>query len=232
MSLNDASMSRRRAVIVLVAAGLVIGLGAGAPSAGGPAPFFGERLFGGGRPEPSLDFTYRGWTVRAAAAARIQRADKTIRAIKAQIDIVEQVGLKPEMLNTLRALPIEADASAGREVGRYSADRRVLLRVKRLDAKRPALLHALLLAYIDRRMPSGFANPEIGRFRQQIIARRVWPKTAIMLQNNGEFFAVTASAYLYGEITREPYTRADLKKTQPEYFRWLAKLFDDGRPRA
>jgi len=193
-------MSRRNAVIALIAAGLcVVGQAAAAP-----APFFGAPLFAPRKPPPSLDFAYRGWQVRADAAARIQRPDRTVRAIKAQIDIVEQAHLKPQMLDAWRALPIYADPSNGREVGRYSADRRILLRVKRLDAKRPSLLHALLLAYQDRRLPAGFANPDIDRFRQQIAARHVWPKTAIMLENNGEFFAVTASAYLSGEITREP----------------------------
>ena len=225
-------MNRRLAFVALVAAGLCLGdLGLGGLASASPAGLFGAPLFGPRRPPPSLDFTYRGWTVRADAAAHAQPPRKTVAAIEAQIDIVEQLHLRPELVAAWRALPIQADVSSGREVGRYSADRRILLRVKRLDAKRPALLHALLLAYQDQHLPGGFANPDIARFRQQIAARHVWPKTAIMLQNNGEFFAVTASAYLYGEITREPYTRADLKKTQPDYYRWLANLFDAGRPR-
>jgi hypothetical protein len=220
-------MSRRLAVIALVAAGLSVG----APAAADPTPFFNVQLFAPRHPPPSLTFTYRGWLVRAGAAAHAQRPDKTVRAIKAQIDIVEQLGLRPEVLGVVRALPIYADPSLGREVGRYTADRRIMLRVRRLDAKRPSLLHALLLAYQDQKLPGGFANPDIARFRQQITDRHVWPKTAIMLQNNGEFFAETAGAYLYGEITREPYTRADLKKTQPDYYQWLGRLFDDGQPR-
>jgi hypothetical protein len=222
-------MSRRHAVIALIAASLGL---ADAAAAAPPPRFFGAPLFAPRQPPPSLSFTYRGWRVRAAGAARAQRPEKTIRAIKAQIDIVEQLRLKPAVLEAMRAWPIQADASVGREVGRYSAERTILLRVKRLDAKRPSLLHALLLAYQDQRLPGGFANPDIARFRQRIVERRVWPNTAIMLQNNGEFFAVTASAYLYGDITREPYTRADLKKTQPDYYQWLADLFDDGRPRS
>ena len=220
-------MSRRFAVIALIAAAVCIG----APAAAATAPFFSVPLFAPRHPQPSLSFVYRGWQVRAGAGAHAQRPDKTVRAIKAQIDTIEQLGLKPQVLNAWRALPIYADPSAGREVGRYTADRRIVLRIKRLDAKRPSLLHALLLAYQDQKLPGGFANADIARFRQQIIARHVWPNTAIMLQNDGEFFAVTASAYLYGEITREPYTRADLKKTQPDYYQWLANLFDDGRPR-
>jgi hypothetical protein len=220
-------MNRRNAVLALIAAGMCLG----ESPAGAAAPLFAPSLFGPGPPPPSLDFSYRGWTVKADAAARAQRPDKTVRAIKAQIDIIEQLRLRPDLIAQLRAEPIYADISAGREVGRYSADRRVLLRVRRLDPKRPSLLHAVLLAYQDRHLPSGFANADIGRFRQRIIARHVWPKNAMMLQNNGEFFAITASAYLYGEITREPYTRADLRKTQPDYVQWLANLFDGGRPR-
>ena len=53
-----------------------------------------------------------------------------------------------------------------------------------------------------------------------------------MLQNNQQFFALTSTAYLYGDITREPYTRADLKKTEPQYFQWLATLFDGGKARS
>jgi hypothetical protein len=213
-------------------AGLGIGsLGLGSLAIASPTPFFGAPLFGPRRPPPNLDFTYRGWTVRADAAAHLQPPEKTVAAIKAQIDIVEQLNLRPEVIAAWRAMPIYVDASNGREVGRYSSDRRILLRVRRLDAKRPALLHAALLAYQDQRLPAGFANPDIARYRQDIAGRHVWPKAAIMLQNNGEFFAVTASAYLYGEITREPYTRADLRKTQPNYYGWLAKLFDGGRPR-
>ena len=220
-------MSRRNAVVLLITVGFCL---AGTALAA-PSPFLGVPLFAPKAHPPSLDFTYRGWQVRADAAARLQPPDKTVRAIKQQIDLVEQLGLKPQMLEPLRAQPIYADPTIGREVGRYTADRRIALRVKRLDPKHPALLHALLLAYQDQRLPGGFANADVARYRQQIAGRRVWPKTAIMLENNGEFFAETASAYLYGAITREPYTRADLKKTQPDYSRWLAERFDDGRPR-
>jgi hypothetical protein len=224
-------MSRRYAALLLIAAGLCVSVsGIGAQIAAAPAPFLGVPLFGR-HPQPSLTFDYRGWRVRADAAGRLQPPDKTVRAIKAQIDIVEQLNLPAPVIGSMRAQPIYADPSIGREVGRYTGDHRILLRIKRLDPKRPSLLHALLLAYQDQKLPGGFANPDIARFRGQIIAMHVWPKTAIMLENNGEFFAETASAYLCGEITREPYTRADLKKTQPDYYRWLARLFDGARAR-
>jgi hypothetical protein len=95
----------------------------------------------------------------------------------------------------------------------------------------PALLYGLLQAYHDQRLSGQAADRDLDGFRRQIIARRIWPKAALMLQNDQQFFALTATAYLYGAITREPYTRADLRKTEPQYDLWLAKLFDAGKPR-
>jgi len=209
---------------------------AGQPAAAAAAPTasaFSIPLFAPRHrlPPPALVFDYHGWHVDASKAARAQAPQKTIKAIRTQIDIVEHAGLKPQVLAAMRTHPILADPSVGTEAGRYSAARLILLRVRRLDAKKPILLHALLLAWQDQNLPGGFANPEIAQFRREILARRIWPKNAIMLQSDGEFFAVTASCYLYGAITREPYTRADLRKTQPVYYQWLAKLFDDGRAR-
>jgi hypothetical protein len=225
-------MILRRAALALAIAWTCVVL-PGAVLAAPIAPGFNMSLFAPRRrpPPPQLVFDYHGWHVDASKAARGQAPERTVKAIKTQIDIVEHVGLKPQMLAAMRAAAVLADPTVGREAGRYSAARTILLRVKRLDAKKPILLHALLLAYQDQHLPGGFSNPEIAAFRAQGAARHVWPKNAVMLQSNGEFFAETASAYLYGEITREPYTRADLRKTQPVYYQWLAKLFDDGRPR-
>jgi hypothetical protein len=224
-------MSLRNAILALAAAWVCA---APAAAAAAPiAPVFRLPLFAQRRhaPPAQLVFDYHGWHVDASKGARGQSPDKTVKALKTQIDVVEHVGLKPQMLTAMRAAPILADPTVGREAGRYSAARTILLRVKRLDPKKPILLHALLLAYQDQHLPGGFGNPEISAFRAQAAARHVWPKNAVMLQSDGEFFAETASAYLYGEITREPYTRADLHKTQPLYYQWLARLFDDGRPR-
>lgn len=222
-------MSRRIVVLALAA----LWLAGGAPSAAGPRPLFGASLFASHpRPQaPDLTFDYRGWRVDARPAARTQPPERTVRAIKAQIDLVEGLGLPPPVIGVMRASPVVADGSAGREADRYGPGRVLLLRVKRLDAKKPALLHAALLAYQDQRLPEGFANPDVERFRQQAIARHVWPKTAMMLQNDAEFFADNAAAYLYGTITREPYTRANLRRLQPQLYQWMANLFDAGRPR-
>jgi hypothetical protein len=40
-----------------------------------------------------------------------------------------------------------------------------------------------------------------------------------------EFFAVTASLYLWGNVDRPPNTRAVLRARQPVYYRWLGDEF-------
>ena len=58
-----------------------------------------------------------------------------------------------------------------------------------------------------------------------------WPEESYMMSNHREFFATTASVYLFGDIPRPPESRKELRTRQPQYYQWLADLSDDGRPR-
>jgi hypothetical protein len=40
-----------------------------------------------------------------------------------------------------------------------------------------------------------------------------------------EFFAVTGSLYLWGNVDRSPHTRENLRAKQPVYYKWLGELF-------
>ena len=222
---GTSSMFRRQALFGIAAATLA---GALAPSskAGLLGPLFTAK------PEPSLTFTYRGWRVDASRALKGQRPMVTVRKLKTQIDIVEQAGLSPQILAFMRTVPIIGTAPTALDPGRYVPGQGVFIRPKGLDDKRPTLLRQLLYAYEHQQLPGGFANPVAERLRAQAAAKHVWPRDAIMLRSGADYFAMTASAYLYGAITSEPYTRADLRRTQPDAYQWLADLFDGGRPRA
>jgi hypothetical protein len=223
-------MIRRFSILALVV-GLALGASAAAKPGGLPTPaLFGLRPKA---PPPSLVFAYRGWRIDASRAARAQPPARTVRAVKAQVDIVEHLGLRPDILAFMRAQPVIVDGVSNPDVeaADYVAGRGVVAHARRLDAKKPILLYGLLKAYQAQRLPGGFSNPDVERLRLQAAGRRVWPKTARMLQSNDEFFALSAAAYLYGAITREPYTRGDLRKTEPQTHQWLADLFDGGRPR-
>ena len=216
---GSSSMLRRQALIGIAATTIVGALGPSA-DAGLLGPLFTPK------PEPSLVFTYRGWRVDASRALKGQRPMVTVRKLKTQIDIVEQAGLSPQILAFMRTIPITGTAPTELEPGRYVPGQGVFIRAKGLDDKRPTLLRQLLYAYEHQQLPGGFANPVAERLRTEAAAKHVWPKDATMLRSGADYFAFTASAYLYGTITSEPYTRADLTRTQPDAYQWLAGVFD------
>jgi len=199
----------RRLALIAIAAAMVTGALASPTEAGLLGPLFTAK------PQPSLVFAYHGWRVDASRAVKGERPMVTVRKLEAQIDLVEHVGLSPQVLTFMRNIPGKG----------------VFIKAKGLDDKRPVLLRQLLYAYEHLQLPGGFANPTAEGLRAQAMAKHVWPKDATMLRNGPDYFAMTASAYLYGAITSEPYTRADLKRTQPDAYRWLADVFDGGRPR-
>ncbi len=47
-----------------------------------------------------------------------------------------------------------------------------------------------------------------------------------MLKSPQDFFAATATVYLFGDIDTEPFSRGRLHETQPEYWKWLGGVFD------
>jgi hypothetical protein len=183
------------------------------------------------KPQPSLIFVYHGWKVDASPAAKGQSPTVTVHKLQAQIDLVEHVGLSPQALEFMRSIKIIGAPPIATDQGRYIPGMGVFIRAKGLDDKRPVLLRQLLYAYENEKLPGGFNNPVAERLRAEAAAKHVWPKDALMLKSGPDYFALTASAYLCGAITSEPYTRADLKRTQPDAVAWLAGVFDGGRAR-
>jgi hypothetical protein len=90
---------------------------------------------------------------------------------------------------------------------------------------RPILLHEFLHAFHFDKLPSGPKNPEILTFYQRAKSGEFYAKDAYVLKNQGEFFAITASAFLHGSIARPPYSRDALRRIQPAYYRYLEGLF-------
>ncbi|PDT28138.1 hypothetical protein CO660_18965 [Rhizobium sp. L9] len=178
-----------------------------------------------------LVFSYHGWRVDLTNARGADPDKEMVAAVKRQLDIVEHVNLKPDVLAFMRTIPIWANpAAAGFGPGHYSSKTGIDLRVRSLDPDKPIILHELLHAYNDRMLPGGFGNGDVGQFFNN--GRGLWPGDSYMMSNDREFFAVTASVYLFGDIERPPYSRSQLRQKQPRYYQWLATLFDDGRPRS
>jgi hypothetical protein len=99
----------------------------------------------------------------------------------------------------------------------------VMVRPPMLDPQRPVILHELLHAYHAHMMPQGIQNPGILLYYKAAKAQQLYPDGSYLLTNEKEFFAVTASVFLYGKDG--PITRQSIKEKQPDYFKYLVWLF-------
>ncbi len=111
----------------------------------------------------------------------------------------------------------------------------VMVRPLLLGSQNPVVLHELLHAFHAHMLPHGFENQGIEYFYSQAKKGDLYPADSYLLTNSREFFAVTASVFLFGQDDKEPFTRAKLKEKLPEYYKYLAWLFEfdpDPTPRA
>ena len=174
---------------------------------------------------------YRGWHVDLSGARGTMPDEKMITAIKRQIDMVEQVRLKPQVLAFMRTIKTWANPKQTKTgPGHYARATGIDLSMPLLEPNRPILLHELLHSYNHQQLPNGFDNADIEKFYERAKGAG-WPEESYMMSNHREFFATTASVYLFGDIPRPPESRKELRTRQPQYYQWLADLSDDGRPR-
>jgi len=91
------------------------------------------------------------------------------------------------------------------------------------NLERPVLLHELLHAYHDHFMPGGFGNPVALFWFKQTTDKQLYAANEYLMTNEKEFFAVTASVFLFGRDG--PINRAKIKEVQPDYYKYLVWLF-------
>jgi hypothetical protein len=94
------------------------------------------------------------------------------------------------------------------------------------DPQKPIVLHELLHAYHYYVIPGGFRNSDILTFYHRAVDNQLYRNDAEVLKNVQEYFAITASLYLWGHVARPPFTRENLQARQPLYYQWLAQFFD------
>jgi hypothetical protein len=109
----------------------------------------------------------------------------------------------------------------------------VMVRPRVPDPQAPILLHEFLHAYHANILPQGVKNSAVLFYHNVATSKQLYPADAYLMTNEKEFFAVTASVFLYGRANQEPFTRSNLKQKQPEYYQYLVWLFGfdpDGAP--
>ncbi len=199
-----------------------------------------------------LTFSYRGFQANEAQVLDVPYLSKANNSIKRQIDLLYHLGLSPEVLIFFQSISIKvindtAGAAAGRE-GEYQQGEGngIILNIAINDGnpEETTLLHELLHAFHDQRLRDGFADQTIMTYYQDAVNRRCYnwvldsPNREISycfgytdttnydLTNQREFFAVTATTYLFGQDPdREPHLRQDIQQKQRDYYLYLKQLF-------
>jgi hypothetical protein len=181
----------------------------------------------GDKPEDRPKFVYRGFTVDIAAIDQNKAVGKEDykQALRHQIDMVAELPLQPETLEFFQKVPIVvAFDPAESNPGIYDG-KKAVLQVRLYPPERVVLLHELLHAYHAKALPQGEKNPTVIEAYRFALQSYPFQRTENFLENEREFFAVTASIYLHGEIPRPPYTPLTIQQLQPAYYQYLAKIF-------
>lgn len=214
---------------------------------------------------------YRGYVLDFSRIAVRKDYLQIVNSVQRQIDIAEDAGLSPSVLDFFHTIPIVEDEAAclgmvpdgdkppiiaagcyaparpqaslkqPHNGSVYDSQKRewinndpialaedtkrgiVMVRPQVINAEAPVVLHEMLHAYHAQMMPHGFLNPSILYWFKH--AKGMYPTDAYLMTNEREFFAVTASVFLYGKDDKEPFTRAKLKEKQPDYYKYLVWLF-------
>jgi len=170
-------------------------------------------------------FVYRDFTADASALQGASDRDAVLASLQHQLDIVADCGARPEIIAFFRSQRITLKAAAG-DSGKFNSNNPgVTINAAVQAPEKPIVLHELLHAYHFRVLPGRFANPDILHFYQTALDNNLYKAGAYVTKDVQEYFAVTGSLYLWGNVDRPPFNRDNLKARQPEYYAWLGQLF-------
>ena len=170
---------------------------------------------------------YHGFKVELSGFGDETGTEAALKLVKEQIDMVERVGLSGTQLGFFRSLPLRISGNLRGYYGIYSKGE-ISLAPAQIDGHNPTLLHEYMHALHDKKLPGGFANKEIAAAYQDAFSVKRYEGTnaAYFLTNSHEFFAVTATLYLWGSLpSNRPYSRGIIRGAQPDYYKYLEKLF-------
>jgi hypothetical protein len=169
--------------------------------------------------------SHRGFTVDISLTATMPHRDAVIASLQRQIEITADCGAKPEIMAFFRAQKISLKTDKAGGPGRFRAGTGVEIQAAAQPVDNPILLHELIHALHYLYLPDRGRNPDVLQFYQNAQAGQLYPANEYVMSNVGEFFAVTASLYLWGKVARPPHDRETLRAKQPYYYAWLGELF-------
>lgn len=183
-------------------------------------------------PAAMAAWEHNGFTVDDSLLDAEQKASfATVAApsLVEQLAIVERVGLPPDILAFFKKTKILIDPALRGNPGIFSVQNgegRVTIRPAAFPANKPILLHELMHAY--HYAVASLRNPVIIDGFAAASRAGVYPaqfQRAHFLENPKEFFAVTSTIYLFGQIQQPPFNCQVLAKNDPVYLAFLEKTF-------
>ncbi len=183
-----------------------------------------------GAPVPALP-AYRGFVIDDSGVRDQPDLNEILAATREQIDIVHAVGLPSGILaffESVRFKLVPAGRFAGKTPGLYAGrgERSVQVSAAIVSTgHKPVLLHELLHALHDQVIEQGFKNPAILGYYERAKSVPAYAAKSHMMQNEKEYFACSATTYLFGVTAQEPFHRGKLRENQPEFYAFLKELF-------
>jgi len=178
------------------------------------------------RAQAPVTFAYRGFTVDMTEAQSAPNLKDVEKSLKHQIDITADCGATSKIIDFFKSQTIFVKPGQDDGGGRFSPKvKGVAVDIAVQAPEKPVVLHEMLHAYHWWLLPDGFKNAEIEQFYERARDGAFYPSGAYVLKNVQEFFAVTASLYLWGNVDRPPHDRKTLHDKQPVYYQWLGDQF-------
>jgi hypothetical protein len=183
-------------------------------------------------PPAMADIEYHGFAIDDHLLDDGQKArfaSQPAASVIEQLNIVEAAGLPPDILAFFKKTNILVDPAVRGNPGLFSIrDGAGAVRIQPIvfPANKPILLHELLHAYHFYIL--SLKNPAIVDAFDAASRDGTYPaqfQKAHFLQNEKEYFAVTSTIYLFGNIQQPPFNCAILSKTDPAYLAFLEKTF-------
>ncbi len=206
-----------------------------ARGAAGGAQLAAALVLGGLASPTFADVKHGGFTVsdrRLSSAEKAQLPNQVTASTLEQLRMIESLALAPDLVQFFQSVELSYDPALSAQAGVFSvAEGRGEVRIRpvRLDSERPVVLHELLHAYHYFKL--GLDHPEvISAYRAALddTGNRAFSRPVYFLGNTKEFFAVTASIYLVGNIKQPPFTCQGVT-ANAAYLAFLRSHFGPGK---
>jgi hypothetical protein len=178
----------------------------------------------------ALAADYHGFKIEDSRATLSHEAQQSLFK---QIDIIESASLPPAVLDAMKQTSIVVDPDLRGNPGIFAVRDgvgTVYVQPIGFPLDKPILLHEFLHAYHFRVIH--LDRPEIQEQFRLAKQSNLFPtsfQSAHFLENAKEFFAVTGTLYLFGNIQQPPFDCMALARLRPQYLKFLSDQF--GPPR-